>query len=47
MAPRVKMAYDHGHQVASHTWSHAHLSELNWGQGKYTVTFFFFFSSSI
>jgi len=32
MAPRVKLAYDNGFQVASHTWSHVHLSELNWDQ---------------
>jgi len=32
MAPRVKLAYDNGFQVASHTWSHAHLSRLNWDQ---------------
>ncbi|KAG6845263.1 hypothetical protein H0H87_011998 [Tephrocybe sp. NHM501043] len=29
---RVKYAYDKGHQVASHTWSHAHLPSLNWDQ---------------
>ncbi|KAF8881342.1 carbohydrate esterase family 4 protein [Infundibulicybe gibba] len=28
-AEGVKYAYDHGHQVASHTWSHAHLNNLN------------------
>ncbi|KAH6913603.1 chitin deacetylase [Coprinopsis sp. MPI-PUGE-AT-0042] len=28
-AARVKHAYDHGHQIASHTWSHAHLASLN------------------
>ncbi|TFK36750.1 chitin deacetylase [Crucibulum laeve] len=31
-AKRVKYAYDKGHQVASHTWSHAHLNTLNWDQ---------------
>ncbi|KAG5733411.1 Chitin deacetylase [Termitomyces sp. T112] len=29
---RVKYAYDKGHQVASHTWSHAHLPKLTWDQ---------------
>ncbi|KAG6917732.1 hypothetical protein DXG01_001383 [Tephrocybe rancida] len=29
---RVKYAYDKGHQVASHTWSHAHLPTLTWDQ---------------
>ncbi|CAE6523291.1 unnamed protein product [Rhizoctonia solani] len=28
-AARVKYAYDQGHQVASHTWSHAHLASLS------------------
>ncbi|GLB40769.1 putative carbohydrate esterase family 4 protein [Lyophyllum shimeji] len=27
-AQRLKHAYDAGHQVASHTWSHAHLTQL-------------------
>jgi peptidoglycan/xylan/chitin deacetylase (PgdA/CDA1 family) len=31
-AKRVKYAYDKGHQVASHTWSHAHLTNLTWDQ---------------
>ncbi|KAF5374533.1 hypothetical protein D9615_009075 [Tricholomella constricta] len=31
-AKRVKYAHDKGHQVASHTWSHAHLNTLNWDQ---------------
>ncbi|KAF8992284.1 chitin deacetylase [Cyathus striatus] len=31
-AKRVKWAFDKGHQVASHTWSHAHLNNLNWDQ---------------
>ncbi|KAJ2922538.1 hypothetical protein H1R20_g14558, partial [Candolleomyces eurysporus] len=30
--PRVKYAYDHGHQVASHTWAHKDLTTLNWDQ---------------
>ncbi|RXW19928.1 hypothetical protein EST38_g5939 [Candolleomyces aberdarensis] len=29
MAARVKYAYDHNHQVASHTWQHLHLNTLN------------------
>jgi hypothetical protein len=31
-AKRVKYAYDKGHQVASHTWSHKDLNTLNWDQ---------------
>ncbi|KAF8875509.1 chitin deacetylase [Infundibulicybe gibba] len=31
-ADGIKYAYDHGHQIASHTWSHAHLNTLNWDQ---------------
>ncbi|KAF9457983.1 acetyl xylan esterase II [Collybia nuda] len=31
-AKRVKYAYDKGHQIASHTWSHAHLNNLTWDQ---------------
>jgi hypothetical protein len=27
-AKRVKWAVDRGHQIASHTWSHAHLNNL-------------------
>ncbi|KAF9480888.1 carbohydrate esterase family 4 protein [Pholiota conissans] len=27
---RVKYAYDHGHQLASHTWAHLDLSTLSW-----------------
>ncbi|KAJ2913639.1 hypothetical protein MD484_g6782, partial [Candolleomyces efflorescens] len=30
--PRVKYAYDHGHQVASHTWAHKDLTTLTWDQ---------------
>jgi len=29
---RVKYAYNAGHQVASHTWSHSHLTTLTWDQ---------------
>jgi peptidoglycan/xylan/chitin deacetylase (PgdA/CDA1 family) len=29
---RVKYAYDHGHQVASHTWAHKDLTRLSWDQ---------------
>ncbi|KAK0236198.1 carbohydrate esterase family 4 protein [Armillaria nabsnona] len=29
---RVKYAYDNGHQVASHTWSHSDLTTLSWDQ---------------
>ncbi|KAF5374529.1 hypothetical protein D9615_009071 [Tricholomella constricta] len=29
---RVRYAYDHGHQVASHTWSHKDLNTLTWDQ---------------
>jgi len=32
MVKRVKYAFDNGFQVASHTWSHPHLSRLNEGQ---------------
>ncbi|KAG9122252.1 Carbohydrate esterase 4 protein, partial [Ceratobasidium sp. 392] len=28
-AKNVKYAYDQGHQIASHTWSHAHLASLS------------------
>ncbi|KAF8072278.1 carbohydrate esterase family 4 protein [Lyophyllum atratum] len=31
-AKRVKYALDKGHQLASHTWSHAHLTNLTWDQ---------------
>jgi hypothetical protein len=31
-AKRVKYAYDHGHQVASHTWAHKDLTKLTWNQ---------------
>ena len=34
MADAVKLAYDSGFQVASHTWSHPHLPTLKQGQGK-------------
>jgi peptidoglycan/xylan/chitin deacetylase (PgdA/CDA1 family) len=29
---RVKYAYSHGHQVASHTWAHKDLTTLTWDQ---------------
>jgi peptidoglycan/xylan/chitin deacetylase (PgdA/CDA1 family) len=29
---RVKHLYDHGHQIASHTWSHKNLTTLSWDQ---------------
>ncbi|KAF8637079.1 hypothetical protein AX17_003079 [Amanita inopinata Kibby_2008] len=29
---RVRYAYDHGHQIASHTWSHWDLTTLTWDQ---------------
>ncbi|KAF8648431.1 hypothetical protein AX16_006294 [Volvariella volvacea WC 439] len=29
---RVRYAYNHGHQLASHTWSHGHLNTMNWDQ---------------
>ncbi|KAF6758198.1 carbohydrate esterase family 4 protein [Ephemerocybe angulata] len=29
---KVKYAYDHGHQVASHTWAHKDLTTLTWDQ---------------
>ncbi|KAJ3507680.1 hypothetical protein NLJ89_g6168 [Agrocybe chaxingu] len=29
---RVKYAYNHGHQVASHTWAHKDLTTLTWDQ---------------
>ncbi|RDB28405.1 hypothetical protein Hypma_014966 [Hypsizygus marmoreus] len=31
-AKRVKYAVDKGHQIASHTWSHAHLANLTWDE---------------
>ena len=33
---RVKYAYNHGHQVASHTWAHKDLTTLTWDQSTYT-----------
>lgn len=27
---RVKYVYDHGHQLASHTWAHKDLTTLSW-----------------
>ncbi|THU85891.1 carbohydrate esterase family 4 protein [Dendrothele bispora CBS 962.96] len=32
MMDNVKYAYNHGHQVASHTWHHLDLSTLSWDQ---------------
>ncbi|KAG6812668.1 hypothetical protein H0H92_001426 [Tricholoma furcatifolium] len=29
---RVKYAYNHGHQIASHTWSHPDLTTLTWDE---------------
>ncbi|KAF8637075.1 hypothetical protein AX17_003075 [Amanita inopinata Kibby_2008] len=29
---RVKYAYNHGHQIAAHTWSHPDLTTLTWDQ---------------
>ncbi|KAJ7583226.1 carbohydrate esterase family 4 protein [Mycena floridula] len=29
---RLKYAYDKGHQIASHTWSHPHMTTLSWDQ---------------
>ncbi len=31
---RVKYVYNAGHQVASHTWSHADLTTLTWDQSS-------------
>lgn len=36
---RVKYAYDHGHQVASHTWAHKDLTTLTWDQSKLSYYF--------
>jgi peptidoglycan/xylan/chitin deacetylase (PgdA/CDA1 family) len=30
MVDNIKYAYSHGHQVASHTWAHLHLTTLSW-----------------
>lgn len=35
-AASLKNAYDHGHQVASHTWSHKDLTTLSDAQGMST-----------
>jgi len=32
MSSNVKYAYDHGHQVSSHTWAHKDLTTLTWDQ---------------
>ncbi|TFK60306.1 carbohydrate esterase family 4 protein [Pluteus cervinus] len=29
---RIKYAYNHGHQISSHTWSHLDLTSLTWDQ---------------
>lgn len=34
MVDNVKYAYNHGHQVASHTWGHRHLASLTWDQSS-------------
>jgi peptidoglycan/xylan/chitin deacetylase (PgdA/CDA1 family) len=31
---RVKYAYNSGHQIGSHTWSHKDLTTLTWDQSK-------------
>ncbi len=31
---RVRYAYNNGHQVASHTWSHSDLTTLSWDQSR-------------
>ncbi|KAL1744460.1 carbohydrate esterase family 4 protein [Schizophyllum fasciatum] len=32
LADRIKYAHDQGHQLGSHTWSHADLTTLSWDQ---------------
>ena len=39
MSDAVKLAYDSGFQVASHTWAHRRLIELSEEESKLTVTF--------
>ena len=34
MVKNVKLAYDNGFQIGSHTWSHPHLTELKPDQGE-------------
>ncbi|KAH9483589.1 putative peptidoglycan-N-acetylglucosamine deacetylase [Psilocybe cubensis] len=34
---RVKYAYNHGHQLASHTWAHKDLNTLTWDQSEPSV----------
>lgn len=34
---RVKYVYDHGHQVASHTWAHKDLTTLSWDNSAYRL----------
>ena len=31
---RLKYAYNHGHQLASHTWAHKDLTTLSWEKSK-------------
>lgn len=38
-ADRVKYAYNHGHQLASHTWAHKDLTTLNWDQSEPFVAY--------
>jgi len=45
-AKRVKFAFDKGHQIASHTWSHAHLKELSHDQREYKAGVFLSFFQS-
>lgn len=40
MANRVKLAFNSGFQIASHTWAHKHLPNLTAAQGKWTIAFF-------
>ena len=35
---RVLYAYEHGHQIESHTWSHANLTKLSFSQSQYLPT---------
>jgi peptidoglycan/xylan/chitin deacetylase (PgdA/CDA1 family) len=38
-AKRVLYAYQKGHQVASHTWSHSDLTTLTWDQSELVVPY--------
>ena len=42
MAARVKLAYDNGFQIASHTWAHEHLSTLTQTEGELELSLFLF-----